>query len=417
MKRIAIALLLVGCTGELRLDDDGGGAAMDASRPPGTDAGSFDAGDVDAAGRDAGGPPPGLDAGPCAGGLVEDFSVTPIAGLPTSDGAHAAATPDGLVVATSGASGVTLTWVDWTGATLGTASVAGNRAWGVAADDGGAAGVLVDRSSDEMWAVVVERDGSPRFEQRLLGGVSHDVTNNEWFGTGIRAGRMTWTGSQWATYHTVQRLWNDGIAHYGDTLRFLDASTGAAAGGGWGWGCSHSMEVRIAQSATRTGPLCVSDCFPGKGVYFDHNTELFVDPSGNCAGRIDTRIGGIATQSGGFLASFSSPNGRSSADVALVAVGDDRRAMPPVWLTEDGTDDTDVHAARFGSGALVGWVAGGTDRLARVDASGAPVGAAVDVPGAGLARASDFVELDGGDVAWVTGAGSTLAIARVRACE
>ncbi|MEZ4335846.1 MAG: hypothetical protein R3B82_04390 [Sandaracinaceae bacterium] len=407
---ISMAMMLGACTGDLHVDTDGG---MDGSSPPVRDgATGGDAGD-----RDGGGPPPGVDAGPCAGGLAEDFSITPIAGLSAGSGeVFAAAAGDGLVVATT-AGGVTLTWVDLAGATHGSASVAGNRAWGVAADGGGGAGVLVDRAGDEMWAVVVESDGTPRFEERLLGGVPHDVTNNEWFGTGIRAGRIAWTGSQWATYHTVQRLWDDGIAHYGDTLRFLDATSGAQAGGGWGWGCSHSMDVRIVQGASRTGPLCVSDCFPGKGVYFNHRTELFADPSGNCAGRVDTQLGGIAPVSDGFLATFATPYGRSSFDVAVVHVADGGSVDAPVWLTDDGVDDANVHASAFGSGALIGWTAGGSDRLARVDASGAIVGAPADVAAAGLSGASDFAALPGGDVAWVTTMGGSLAIARVRTCE
>ncbi|MBX3272456.1 MAG: hypothetical protein KF729_19510 [Sandaracinaceae bacterium] len=401
------ALALLGCTGELRFDD-AAVASMDAAAPPGADAGAIDASERD------GGPPPPLDAGACAGGLAAGFTSSPIRGLGASDGVHAAATPSGLVVATSGG-GVTLTWVGLDGASAGTATVDGNRAWGVAADGSGAAGVLVDRGSDELWLVVVEPGGAERFAHRLLGGVPHDVTENEWFGTGIRAGRVTWTGSQWATYHTVQRLWNDGVAHYGDTLRFFDAS-GAPAGGGWGWGCSHSMEVRIVQGASGIGPLCVSDCFPGKGVYFSHRTELFEDPSGDCRGRVDTRLGGIAPVAGGFLAAFSTPHGRASRDVALVRVGDDRSVSAPVWVTDAAGDDADVHLAAFAGGALVGWTAGGADRLARVDAAGVLVEGPVDLP-AGLARASDFVPLPGGAVAWVTTMGSSLAIAHLRVCE
>ena len=404
--------MLVSCVGELVNERDGSPPDMDSAVPPGTDAGERDAGD-----GDDGGVPPGIDGGPCAGGLAEDFSLTPIAGLATVDGAHAAASDDGLVIATGErGAGVQITRVDLAGATLGSAMVPGNAVWGVAFGDG-ATGVLVDRASDELWLVAVETDGATRFEQRLLGGISHDVTNNEWFGTGIRAGRMTWTGTEWATYHTVQRLWDDGIAHYGDTLRFHEAATGARAGTrGWGWGCSHSMEVGITQNASGTGPVCVSDCFPGKGVYFEHRTELFEDPSGNCAGRIDTRLGGIAAASDGFWIAFATPEGRASADVALMHVADGGTAGPVIWLTEDGAADADVHIAPFGDGTLVGWTSGGTDRLARVDASGAIVGAPVDIAEAALARASDFVTLPGGDVAWVTGAGSTMAIARVRSC-
>lgn len=412
---LVLLILLAGCTGELSIDTDGG--ASDGAMPgldsgPAMDAAGTDSGPM---GVDGGSPP--VDAGPCAPGLAANFSITPIVGVASVRGAHAAATTGGgLAIAWPGSDGVHVTVIDGAARTLGSDTVvSGNAPWGVAVSGDDTAAVLVERGSDEMWLVGVAADGSTRFETRLLGGVPQDVTNNEWFGTGIRAGRLAWTGSQWAAYVTVQRLWPDGIAHYGDTLRFLDAS-GTAQGGGWGWGCSHSMEVGITHNGTRIGPVCVSDCFPDKGVFFNHRTELFNDPSGNCAGRIDTRLGGIAALSGGFLIAFATPYTRSSADVALIHVANDGTANPTAWLTSDSAADANVHIAPYGDGALVGWRAGGTDRLAAVDRLGAPILGPEDVPGAALGDASDFVRLSDGDAAWVTTMGSSLAMARVRAC-
>jgi len=410
---LGFVVLVVGCTGDITggAADSGTHEGMDAGEaPPGTDAGEAPPG------TDAGPGTMGSDAGSCAGGLVEGFSTTPVGGL-SGTSAHAAATATGLVVVTWGGSAITVTELGLDGATGATHTVDGNRAWGIARADDGATGVLVDRASDELWAVVLEPDGSTRFEERLLGGVSHDVTENEWFGTGIRAGRMSWDGSQWVTYHTVQRLWDDGVAHYGDTLRFLDAATGAQGGGGWSWGCSHSMEVGLAQNADGTGAVCVSDCYPGKGVYFRHRTELFEDPSANCAGRIDTRLGGIAATDDGFWIAFATPHERGSADVALIHAGDDRSVGEPVWLTDDGAADADVHIARFDAGALVGWSAGGADRLAHVDDAGALIEGPVDAPGAGLSGASDFVALPGGGVAWVSVGGGGATLAQVHPCD
>ena len=411
---LSVVVLVVGCTGSITDGsgrDSGPGGSMDAGdAPPGTDAGDVQPG------TDAGPGMMGFDAGSCAGGLVDGFSTTPVSGL-GGGAVHAAATATGLVVVTWGGGGVTVTELGLDGSAGASHAVDGNRAWGIARADDGATGVLVDRASDELWAVVLEPDGSTRFEQRLLGGVSHDVTENEWFGTGIRAGRMSWDGAQWVTYHTVQRLWDDGVAHYGDTLRFLDATTGAQGGGGWSWGCSHSMAVGLAENASGTGAVCVSDCFPGKGVYFSHRTELFEDPSGDCRGRIDTQLGGIAPTGGGFLIAFATPHTRSGADVALVHAGDDRSVGEPIWLTDDAAADSDVCIAEFDGGALVGWSAGGVDRLAHVDASGAVVEGPVDAPGAGLSGASDFVALPGGGVAWVSVGGGSATLAQVYPCE
>lgn len=417
---LGVVVLVVGCTGEISGgDEDSGASRMDAGPlPPGSDAGdgSPDAG-PGGGGTDAGPGMMGVDAGSCTGGLAEGLSTTPVSGL-SGTAVHAAATTTGLVVVTGGGGALEVTELGFDGATGATHTVDGNRAWGIARADDGATGVLVDRASDELWAVVLEPDGSTRFEERLLGGVPHDVTENEWFGTGIRAGRMSWDGSRWVTYHTVQRLWDDGVAHYGDTLRFLDGSTGAqGGGGGWGWGCSHSMEVGLAENASGTGAVCVSDCYPGKGVYFQHRTELFVDPSGNCAGRIDTRLGGIAATNDGFWIAFSTPHMRASADVALIHAGDDRSVGEPIWLTDDGAADADVHIAEFDGGALVGWTAEGTDRLVHVDAAGAVVEGPVDAPGAGMSGASDFVALPGGGVAWVSMSGGSATLGRVIPCD
>jgi hypothetical protein len=101
----------------------------------------------------------------------------------------------------------------------------------------------------------------------------------------------------------------------------------------------------------------------------------------------------------------------------MVKVGNDARAAAPIWLTEDGTNDGNVHAAAYGSGFVVAWTAGGTDRMARFDAAGATVEGPVDVPAARLAGASDFFVFEGGDVGFVTSNGGNLALARLRACE
>lgn len=405
---LALAISLTGCLGGLTIDLDAG--AVDGATT-GRDAAPMDSGPIE---RDAG--PPPVDAGPCETGLAANFSLSPIAALPPA-AVHAAATrTGGLAIAWASGDGVHLTRIDGAGRTLGADTIVpGNAAWGVAVSNDDSIGVIVDRGSDEMHLVAVGGDGSTLFDTLVIGGVPHDVTENEWFGTNIRAGRLAWTGTTWAVYVTVQRLWSDGIAHYGDTLRFYDSS-GSTAGGGWGWGCSHSMEVGIVQNGAGTGPVCVSDCFPGKGVFFNHTTALFDDPSGNCGGRIDTRLGGIAAQSDGFLIAFATPYMRGSMDVALIHVANDQTPGPVQWLTTDATADANVHIAPYGGGALVGWNAGGTERLVAVDRGGSPVLGPEDVPGAGTADASDFVTLEGGDVAWVTRMGAGLAMARVRAC-
>jgi len=279
-------------------------------------------------------------------------------------------------------------------------------------------GVIAARGSDALYFVGVGHDGAPRFSQRLLGEVPHDVTENEWFGALIRYGRLRFTGSEWAAYYTVNRLWSDGIAHYGDQLRTF-GTDGAPRDTLWGWGCSHSMEVRLEHNGTRLGPVCASDCYPSKGVHFDHRTaQLYTDEAGsNCAGGYGTSLGGVVPMADGFWVSFTATDMRGSHDVALVHVGNDGRAGTLTWLTTDAVPDGSVHAARYGSGFVVAWSAGGTDRIARFDAAGTMMEGPLDLPAGDLGSASDFFVLEGGDVGWIAAPGGELALARLRACE
>lgn len=435
MRRLLLPGLLVSlvaCQGSLVGDgEDGGADGVDAAGrdaavtpipdggpPPGTDGGPrMDAGTTP---LDSGSETP-IDAGPCtATGLADAVSSSPITGISGSGALFAAPTATGgVVVAVAGSGGVTLQRVNGDGSTAGApVTVDGGGLWGldVSAD---AWGVMVSRGSDALYLVVVRPDGSTVFEQKLLGEVDHTVTNNEWFGTGIRYGRLLWDGARWVAYYTVNRLWPDGIAHYGDQLTFWTAD-GSPDGTGWGWGCSHSMEVRVEHNGTILGPVCASDCYPSKGIHFNHRSaEIVSDESGsNCAGGYGTSLGGVVPMSDGFWVSFTATDGRASHDVGIAHVGNDRRADPPIWLTTDGVRDDDVHAARYGAGFVVAWSAGGTDRIARFDATGAMAAGPIDVPALSLAGATDFFVFGGSsDVGWVTRAGGGLSLVRLRSCE
>ncbi|MFO0711810.1 MAG: hypothetical protein U0353_18300 [Sandaracinus sp.] len=434
---LGLALLplgLVACDGTLHSSDDpdapGGGldaaSTIDASTigldafgpdtdsvpPPPTDTGTRPPTDT--------GTPPPFDGGPCAmGGLASGLTVTPVAGVTASPPLFGAPlTGGGVAAAFGGGSTTTIQVLAGDGAPFGSPiSIDGGELWGFDASPDAYA-VIVARGSDALYLVGVGHDGAPRFSQRLLGEVPHDVTNNEWFGALIRYGRLDFTGTEWAAYYTVNRLWPDGIAHYGDQLRMFSPA-GEPTSTRWDWGCSHSMEVRIEHNDARLGPVCASDCYPAKGVHFDHRTaQLYTDEaSSNCMGGYGTSLGGVVPVSDGFWVTFTATDMRASHDVALVHVGNDGAVGTLTWLTTDGVRDSAVHAARYGSGFVVAWSAEGTDRLARFDASGAMVEGPIDVAGAGLGAASDFFVLEGGDVGWLTAPSGTLALARLRACE
>ncbi len=420
--------LLVGCEGSLRSSGrlDAAGVGLDASRQdaPGLDAPGLDAPVPDAPGLDApmlespdawtaplldGGMEIRNDAGPCGGGpLASRITFTTLAG----GGAEMAYPTDtgGAVVAWRGGGSISLQRYDEAGAAYGSAlSVSGDGLWGLAASPD-AYGVLVSRG-DALLLSVIGTTGAPIGETRLMGAVPHDVTNNEWFGDLLRAGRLDWDGSRWISYSTVQRLWPDGVAHYGDTLRTF-APNGAASGVEWDWGCSHSMEVRLTHNASGIGPLCSSDCYPAKGVFFQHRTQVFLDSSGDCRGFVAQRLGGIAAVGDGFWTAWTSGEGRGSSDPAIAHVGNDRTVAAPLWLSSAPGDASDMNLAPYDGGLLVAWNEGG-GHIAALDAAGAVIGTIEDLDAGALAGASDFFVYASGDVGWVVGD----RLARLRSCR
>jgi hypothetical protein len=394
---LACAALLPGCTGEI-----GGG------------------GDPDGAGRDDGGGGDGgdgADAAPCSDTLAGRLTVTPTPAIGGSGPLLAAPTPGGgVVVAWQDGGALALTALDGAGQPVGqTVAVSGSAAYGLAVH-GDAWAILFTRGSDELVLRSVDASGGERFETRLLGAVPHDVTGNEWFGPLIRDGRLVWTGSQWAAYYTVQRLWSDGVAHYGDQIRLIDDG-GAAAGTIWDWGCSHSMEVRLAHDGTALGPVCVSDCYPEPGgVHFDHTTFLYSDQAGNCSGGYGDHLGGVVPATAAFWVGFSSSDDRPAHDGAVVRVTDSHQVGAITWLTEGGGIDG-LHIGPYGDRLLAGWRQGGADRFRLVDGGGALVGAEETLSGTDIAAASDLFAFADGDAGWVTRGPGGAALIRLRRCE
>lgn len=368
--------------------------------------------------RDVSEPP--VDLGACGGaGFGEAFSVTPVAGTQAASRLFAASTAaGGAILGWNGGGVIHLTHVDGAGNNLADFTIAGSELHGVAAHDGGRA-ALVARAPDILALVILDPNGAVVSDQTVIGDVPHDVTDNEWFGPLIRHGRLIWTGTQWAAYYPVQRLWNDGIAHYGDQLR-LYAADGSSQQTVWGWGCSHSMDLRISHNGNGLGPVCSSDCYPSKGVHFYHRGgELWPDNTGsNCAGGFGTTIGASVPFPGGFWIAFTARDQRSSADVAITRI-DGNSIGDPVWLTADATDDTSLNAVGFDGDLLVAWEgAAGNQFVVADQATGAVVNGPVSVAAAQLGGSSDFFEFANGDVGWAQPAGDgSVALARLRNCR
>jgi hypothetical protein len=203
------------------------------------------------------------------------------------------------------------------------------------------------------------------------------------------------------------------IGHQGDTLR-LFTSAGAIDGATWGWGCSHSLDQRIDWNGSKVGALCLSDCYPKKAIMLNHTeTTVSDEPSGNCSGGVNASLGAVVGDAGGFFAMVLSQEGRSSRDVKLVRVGNDSAVKSTTWLTTTSENESNAHLARFGGAMLAGWT-GGSRYLARVDNTGALVGAPETTTAP--APAHDFVSLSSGDAAWASTDAGKLTIVRVRAC-
>ena len=417
-------------TGSPGEQDTGSPGEQDTGSPGGQDTGSPGGQDTGSPGeQDTGSQTEPVDPPPtnCSDqSLSSRLTTTALPGDAFWGRIHATAGPnDGAFVAgQDGGGGVEVRQLAADGSLVASHDFAGDDVYGLAASDTAFA-LLVYRAPDVLALIITDHNGTVIDDQTLIGDVDQSETWSQWFGHQIRDGRLTEAGGQWAAYYTVQQLWDDGVAHYGDQLRVFDAD-GSPAGGGWNWGCSHSMEVRISHNGTSLGPLCSSDCYPSKGVHFNHQGgRLWTDEEGSdCWGGYATSLGGSIPVDGGFWMIFAATDERDSYDVAVHFI-DQWSTTETIWLTEDDVDAANLNGAMYGDELLVAWTEGATwqndgDQLfARVShPGGAMVGDAETVDGANLEGASDFFNFDNGDVGWLQGGGTTgeLELARLGIC-
>lgn len=263
-------------------------------------------------------------------------------------------------------------------------------------------GLLVrgaDARDDQMFLVRLDASGGVVFDLTIVGDNTHEEAGDKWIDTWSHEGRLAWSGDTYGAYfgHTGNHGANGN--HQGDFLGYYDAQ-GNQTSGGWGWGCSHSVDLRLQHNGNRFGPVCLSDCYPGLGFYFNHNSLVFNEPTGDCRGATDGRLGGLVPTTDGFLLSFAAPEGRASRDVALVHISDSVDVGTPIWLTDSaGVDESAPHLARLGDQLLLGWKEGGDHVLAVVDEAGTFLEGPVTVP-VRFAALDDFVTFSNGDAGW-----------------
>lgn len=401
------ALLACGDGGSSSSSEGAGGSASSGttSSTSGSASGSSSSGTGTGGGGTGG-------AAPCkANTLAESLRSTTIA-IAGASGAQAitAQAGSGSVVAWSSSDGkIHITPLDANDQRAGDdLMVDGTKVFGVTASASDIA-LLVSRPPDYMTFVRIDNKGAMLATTNLVGGGDHAVIGTEWFGEFAQTGRLVMqSDGSYAAYHALHRRWPDNIGHQGDTLRLLDAS-GAALGGGWGWGCSHSMDQRLATGPGKNlVPVCIADCYPGKGIYFNHNAaKITDDPGANCAGGYSTKLGGLVANDAGFflvyqdamggahLGSFDA-GGNSLSDRTLTVAGDSR-------------------LGHYSTGMLlVSAGANGTD-LQLLDTAGQEMGAPetvqVNLPEADIESRGD------GEVAWARANGANLEVVRVRVCQ
>ena len=279
----------------------------------------------------------------------------------------------------------------------------GTTVFGAAAT-GNEVALLVSRAPDFMTFVRMNNSGQKLSSTDLVGGGNHATVGVEWFGEFATTGRLVARpDGTFAAYHALHRRWPDNVGHQGDTLRLLKAD-GSSAGGGWGWGCSHSMDQRLAVGPAGLVPICISDCYPDKGIWFNHNgAKITDDPGANCAGGFTTALGGLVAVTDGFFLVYMDASGGNH----LGRFGVSGTSMSDRILAEPGTS----RLAKYEDGLLIG---SGSTTVEKLDAAGQPTGEKVTV--AASLPDQDFESRPDGEVAWASISGSSLTVVRVRSC-
>ncbi len=308
--------------------------------------------------------------------------------------------------------------------------------------DGHFGALLWDDAADRIWVRRYDAAGTEVWSTELTN------PDNRPDDFGIGDSRLEFGDGRYGAYYHV----HSDSGHEGDTLKWVDAGSGAETTG-WSWGCSHSMSnvLRYHPDIARFMPACVTDCFPGTsgdfvtnaigGIYLNHSEAHVLDVDAGCNGSVAGEIGSAALMPNGWSLVFNAHQAPATLgqdsydessmnqDVGISMIDSDLTPGPVVWLTDTpGLNEDDTSIARWtpaGDDAeqyLVGWHEPGAAeswKLARIDPSGAFVEGPVDVTGsAHWGRRDDPFRRDlRGDVrwSWADAPGSTtLHTARVR---
>jgi hypothetical protein len=278
----------------------------------------------------------------------------------------------------------------------------------VAHDDGFAMLVMQE---NRMYIERYTNGGSRLFRKELT---DADDRVDDW-----HCGKLAYDGTRYAAYFAIHGTagWTEG--HEGDKLKYVD-DVGDIEPGGWEWGCSHSMDVRLFFNGTLDMPFCISDCYPGKGVYLN-NQYLISTADGDCAGITNARFGQAVTAAGHGVLVYLSIEDRTHWGVIFASF----ETAPPFSVIAEKTltattDQNEINPkiVPFDSGEiLASWeVSGGNSRTFRLfDAEGNALADAesLDVHAGPV---NDMKVFPNGDIgwAWVWGATDRLKVVRIQ---
>jgi hypothetical protein len=214
--------------------------------------------------------------------------------------------------------------------------------------------------------------------------------------------------------------------HAGDSLKFVDASTGQLLNGGWDWGCSHSWAVRTAYNGNNWGAVCHGDAYPNAmrlarmnspTASATHTTWLEgTDPS-------ERALGGIVPTVDGFWMNYiQKENGKLTLKLSKFQDGSDQPEQTQT-ISFAKNLDTDypfrAYMAKYGEDQLlIGWKSNGKLMLATVNSDNGEV---VEGPVETSLSIDNFQEMKtatNGDVVWAYSSGSDqiIRVNRISSC-
>ncbi len=269
------------------------------------------------------------------------------------------------------------------------------------------AGKLYDLvAHDDGFAVLIMKSSRMYIEKYNDTGIrlfSTELTDNDDQVDDWHTGKLAFNGVEYSAYFAIHANagWAEG--HEGDKLKYI-SSTGSIESGGWEWGCSHSMDQRLIFTETTEMPVCISDCYPGKGIYLDNHYEISL-ADGNCGGITSARFGEVVMAGEHGAMVYLSIDGRDSWDVVFVSFAG---SVPFTVRTEVAVTNTPNQneinpkvVAYSSDRLLVSWetTGGGMRTFQFVDLDGNPQGPPemVDVHAGPV---NDFITYPNGDIGW-----------------